>query len=68
MAALITRCPACATMFKVVPDQLRVSDGWVRCGHCEEVFDARAHMQDPDAVAQAQRTPPEPVPDSEASA
>lgn len=54
MAALITRCPACATMFKVVPDQLRVSDGWVRCGHCGEVFDARAHMQEPAAVAQAQ--------------
>lgn len=71
MAALITRCPACATMFKVVPDQLRVSDGWVRCGHCEEVFDARAHMQEPDAVAQAQsaqRTPPEPAPVSPAPA
>ena len=42
---LITRCPACATMFKVVPDQLRVSDGWVRCGRCDEVFDANAHFQ-----------------------
>jgi len=54
MPALITRCPACATMFKVVPDQLRVSDGWVRCGHCSEVFDASAHLQPPAAVAQAQ--------------
>ncbi len=43
--SLITRCPACATMFKVVPDQLRVSDGWVRCGQCDEVFDATLHMQ-----------------------
>ncbi len=43
--SLITRCPACGTMFKVVPDQLRISDGWVRCGHCSEVFDARVHMQ-----------------------
>lgn len=32
-------------MFKVVPDQLRVSDGWVRCGQCDEVFDANAHLQ-----------------------
>lgn len=32
-------------MFKVVPDQLRVSDGWVRCGQCDEVFDANIHMQ-----------------------
>lgn len=32
-------------MFKVVPDQLRISEGWVRCGHCTEVFDASAHLQ-----------------------
>ncbi|MFN4351259.1 MAG: DUF3426 domain-containing protein [Hylemonella sp.] len=44
--SLITRCPACQTMFKVVPDQLRISEGWVRCGKCEEIFDASAHMQE----------------------
>jgi predicted Zn finger-like uncharacterized protein len=43
--SLITRCPACKTMFKVVPDQLRISEGWVRCGQCDEIFDASAHMQ-----------------------
>ncbi len=43
--SLITRCPACTTLFKVVPDQLRVSEGWVRCGQCDEVFDATAHLQ-----------------------
>lgn len=32
-------------MFKVVPDQLRISDGWVRCGHCAQVFDAAEHLQ-----------------------
>ena len=32
-------------MFKVVPDQLRISDGWVRCGQCDEVFDANSHLQ-----------------------
>ena len=42
--ALVTRCPKCSTMFRVVPDQLRVSAGWVRCGHCHEVFDAAQHM------------------------
>jgi predicted Zn finger-like uncharacterized protein len=42
--SLITRCPACGTMFKVVPDQLRISEGWVRCGHCAEIFDAAAHL------------------------
>lgn len=41
----ITRCPACGTLFRVVPDQLRVSDGWVRCGQCQETFDASLHLQ-----------------------
>ncbi|MBC7619134.1 MAG: zinc-ribbon domain-containing protein [Candidatus Saccharibacteria bacterium] len=43
--SLITRCPACTTLFRVVPDQLRVSEGWVRCGQCDEVFDANVHLQ-----------------------
>ena len=42
----ITRCPSCATLFKVVPDQLRISDGWVRCGNCQEVFDATLSLQE----------------------
>jgi predicted Zn finger-like uncharacterized protein len=42
--SLITCCPACGTMFRVVPDQLKISEGWVRCGHCAEVFDATVHM------------------------
>ena len=41
----ITCCPFCATKFKVVPDQLRISEGWVRCGQCKEIFDAVAHLQ-----------------------
>ncbi len=53
--SLITRCPACGTLFKVVPDQLRVSEGWVRCGRCEEIFDASAHLQ---TVAQEPPTVP----------
>ena len=52
--SLITRCPACGTMFKVVTDQLKVSQGWVRCGHCAEVFDASAHLQ-------ARQTPEAPL-------
>ncbi len=42
--SLITRCPACGTLFKVVADQLKMSQGWVRCGQCAEVFDAQGHM------------------------
>ncbi len=57
--SLITCCPACGTMFKVVPDQLRISEGWVRCGHCSEVFDASAHLQVESPVLAAPPPPPE---------
>ena len=43
--SFVTRCPACATHFKVVSDQLKISDGWVRCGHCSDVFDATIHLE-----------------------
>lgn len=43
-----TRCTACGTIFRVVQDQLRVSEGWVRCGRCAEVFDAREQLFDID--------------------
>ena len=42
--SLITQCPACGTLFKVVADQLKISEGWVRCGQCREVFDANAQI------------------------
>lgn len=38
--SLATRCKACGTVFRVVQDQLKVSEGWVRCGRCGEVFNA----------------------------
>src|SRR5262245_54284610 len=38
--SLATRCTACHTTFRVVQDQLKVSEGWVRCGRCNEVFNA----------------------------
>lgn len=43
--SLITCCPSCGTKFRVVADQLRISDGWVRCGRCQEVFDAQAALE-----------------------
>ncbi|GGH53531.1 membrane protein [Comamonas phosphati] len=47
----ITRCPSCGTRFKVVADQLRISQGWVRCGVCQNVFDASLDLLElPDAV------------------
>ena len=50
---LATRCPSCGTVFRVVQDQLRVSQGWVRCGRCSEAFNAQEAMVDwPAAEAQ----------------
>jgi len=51
--SLITRCPACGTMFKVVADQLKISEGWVRCGHCAEIFDAATNLQNEAGLAPA---------------
>lgn len=51
---LATRCGACGTLFRVVQDQLKVSDGWVRCGRCHEVFNAVESLVDLD-----QGVPPE---------
>jgi predicted Zn finger-like uncharacterized protein len=42
--ALATRCPHCNTTFRLDPHLLAPHDGRVRCGHCQEVFDA-AHYQ-----------------------
>lgn len=74
----VTQCPACSTHFRVVVDQLKISDGWVRCGQCGEVFDARVSMQpwpvqpwpvQPSPVPPAQAVPDtafDAVPDPEA--
>lgn len=48
---LATRCPSCGTVFRVVQDQLRVSEGWVRCGRCNGVFDATEVLFDIDSGA-----------------
>ncbi|HET7865859.1 MAG TPA: zinc-ribbon domain-containing protein, partial [Burkholderiaceae bacterium] len=44
--SLATRCTSCGTIFRVVQDQLKVSDGWVRCGRCNEVFNAMEGLFD----------------------
>ena len=57
-----TRCPACKTVFRVVADQLRVSEGWVRCGRCTNVFNAAENMVDMEGgwarLSEPQQPPP----------
>ena len=47
-------------MFKVVSDQLKVSQGWVRCGQCASVFDASLHLQTESLQQSASSLPAEP--------
>ena len=61
--SLATRCTACGTIFRVVQDQLKVSEGWVRCGRCDAVFNAMQGLFDlerdalPEWPARAQTVP-----------
>lgn len=41
---LYTRCPGCQTVFRVTTRELQTSNGRVRCGQCQEVFDAFASL------------------------
>ena len=43
---LATRCPFCETVFRLQPAQLALRRGLVRCGHCQEVFDASSSLFD----------------------
>lgn len=60
-----TRCPGCATVFRVTPEQLALRAGQVRCGQCKTVFDGVAQQ-----VSLAQPTLPDrgaALPDEEAA-
>ena len=46
--SLATRCSACSTVFRVQQDQLKASEGWVRCGRCGTVFSALEGLFDLD--------------------
>lgn len=37
---MLTRCPACQTVFRLRAEQLRARHGEVRCGHCFHPFNA----------------------------
>jgi predicted Zn finger-like uncharacterized protein len=43
--ALATTCPSCNTSFKVLPDQLKLRRGAVRCGVCQHVFSGLDHLR-----------------------
>ena len=50
-------------MFNVVNDQLKVSQGWVRCGRCAAVFDASLHLKKESASPPLEALNPDPKPE-----
>jgi predicted Zn finger-like uncharacterized protein len=46
--ALATQCPHCQTTFRVVPDQLKLRAGLVRCGACKQIFNGLEHLLPPE--------------------
>lgn len=41
---MYTQCPHCQTCFRIAEDHLKIANGKVRCGSCQEVFDATQHL------------------------
>jgi len=41
------KCPHCNTVFKVTEVQLEIAAGMVRCGMCQDVFNALHNLDDP---------------------
>jgi predicted Zn finger-like uncharacterized protein len=66
MSAMFTVCPKCALTLVVTAADLRVAQGYVRCGRCSSVFNALARLSDERQAAAAgaeQRVPaPPPAP------
>ena len=59
---MLTRCPACATHFRVTPEQLKARSGRVRCGECQQIFNALDTLIEEPVLAMAPPLrPPSPV-------
>ena len=43
---MYTRCPDCATVFRVTADALRIAQGDVRCGVCSNTFNAIENLSE----------------------
>jgi predicted Zn finger-like uncharacterized protein len=63
--SLVTRCPGCATAFRVLPDQLSAREGQVRCGKCNTVFDGIAGLVEEGRPPLPAEAPAEPAPTDE---
>ena len=46
-----TKCPNCQAQFIVTQESLEIADGMVRCGQCDQVFDAEENFIDESSEA-----------------
>lgn len=59
MTQMVTRCPKCATAFRITSTQLESAKGAVRCGSCLHIFKAQDFLvKSPTQEAAAQTTKP----------
>jgi predicted Zn finger-like uncharacterized protein len=49
--SLAARCTHCHTVFRISGPQLAAAQGWVRCGQCNQVFDATSNLVTPQGQA-----------------
>jgi predicted Zn finger-like uncharacterized protein len=57
---MLTVCPKCALTLAVTAADLRLGQGYVRCGRCSDVFNALLSLRE-ESVADTSRTQPQPV-------
>jgi predicted Zn finger-like uncharacterized protein len=74
MIQMVTRCPKCATIFRITSTQLESAKGSVRCGSCLSIFHAqdflvKADLPDPETTKSTEATkstePLSPQPEAE---
>lgn len=56
--AMVTRCPACDTVFRITPPELQAHNGTVRCGRCLTVFDGFKTLSTAPNLAASEPVPP----------
>ena len=63
MTHMVTRCPTCATAFRVTSTQLESAKGAVRCGSCLHIFQAQDYIVKAEEEKSAITKPavPEPI-------
>jgi len=59
--SMMTRCPACGTAFRVSEQQLGAREGQVRCGRCDNLFDAIATLSSEPATRAPREKPSPPT-------